>query len=58
MGIMTHEEWKSKSDDWRKGWKTCQSAWDIPENPSDEFIAGYKYAIENPFGQVAIPQGN
>ena len=53
---MSNEEWKNKSEEWHKGWQTCQSAWDIPENPSEDFIAGYKYALEHPFGHVAVPQ--
>lgn len=53
---MSNEEWRSKSDEWRKGWQTCQSAWDIPENPSKDFVEGYKYALEHPFGQVVVPQ--
>lgn len=53
---MSNEEWRSKSDEWRMGWQTCQSAWDIPENPSKDFVEGYKYAFEHPFGQVVVPQ--
>lgn len=53
---MTTEEWRNKSDEWRKGWRCCQEAQDIPEEKSTDFIDGYIYALEHPFGAVAIPQ--
>jgi len=52
---MTTEEWRSKTDEWRRGWRCCQEAQDIPEEKSQDFIDGYIYALEHPFGSVAIP---
>ena len=53
---MTTKEWRSKSDDWRKGWRACQEGQDIPDEKSEDWVAGYRYALENPFGPVAVPQ--
>ena len=53
---MTTKEWRSKSDDWRKGWRACQEGQDIPDEKSEDWIVGYRYALENPFGPVAVPQ--
>ena len=52
---MTTEEWRSKSDEWRKGWRVCNESQEIPEDYSEEFKEGYVYALEHPFGSVAIP---
>ena len=54
--IMSNEEWRNQSDEWHKGWRCCQDAVDIPEHYSEEFEAGYRYALEHPFGPCAIPQ--
>lgn len=53
---MTQEEWENKTSDWKKGWKACQEAQDIPDEKSEEWIEGYKYAIDHPFGPCAVPQ--
>ena len=50
------KEWRSKSDEWRKGWRSCQEGQDIPVGKSNDFIDGYIYALEHPFGTVAVPQ--
>lgn len=44
---MTNEEWASKSDDWRKGWRYAQGDVTIEPNTTSEFIAGYMYANEH-----------
>lgn len=55
MSDMTIEEWCEKSDDWRFGWKVCQEGRDLPEVKTEEFVAGFLYALEHPFGPVAGP---
>ena len=52
---MTTEEWRAHTDDWRRGWRDCQEAKDVEPNPSEEYISGYRYAFEHPFGPVAVP---
>lgn len=52
---MTTEEWRNKTDEWRKGWKCCNESGEIPEEKTDDFVAGYIYALEHPFGPVAVP---
>ena len=53
---MTQDEWKSKSDDWRKGYRAGQGDDTIViKTDSKDFAAGYAYAIEHPVGPVAIP---
>ena len=55
MSDMTTEEWRGKSDDWRFGWKVCQDGLIPPENITEDFVAGYMYALEHPFGPTAVP---
>ena len=52
---MTTAEWRAHTDDWRRGWRDCQEAKDVEPNPPDEYISGYRYALEHPFGPVAVP---
>lgn len=48
---MPQNEWQTKSDDWRNGWRYGQGDDTIPAKlDSKEFADGYRYAIENPFG--------
>ena len=54
---MTNEEWRSKSDDWHKGWRYGQGDTEIiPDLNSQDFCDGYLYALRNPFGPVSVPQ--
>ena len=49
---MTNDEWRSKSDDWHKGWRYAQGDdYVVPKNTSD-FIEGYKYACNHPEGHT------
>ena len=53
---MSNEEWKSKSDDWRIGWRYGNGDETVsPKMDSEEFIAGYRYALNHPIGSVTIP---
>ena len=53
---MSTEEWKSKSDDWRCGYRAGQGDDTISLRlDSEEFVAGYVYALENPIGSVTVP---
>lgn len=52
---MTTAEWRAHTDDWRRGWRDCQEAKDVKPNPSEEYMSGYRYALEHPFGPVAVP---
>ena len=52
---MTNEEWRKKSDDWRKGWRYGQGDVTVKPNNSADFTEGYKYARLHPFGSVTIP---
>lgn len=47
---MTNDEWTSKSDDWRKGWRYGQGDVFVLKKDTPDFIDGYKYAIEHPEG--------
>lgn len=52
---MTDEEYRAKSDEWKKGWRVCQQAEDLPAQRSKEFEEGYRYALEHPIGSVYVP---
>ena len=52
---MTDEEWRSKSSDWHKGWRYGQGDVSVCRLDSADFIAGYRYALERPFGHVSVP---
>lgn len=58
---MTNDEWRSKSDDWHKGWRYAQGDdYVIPKNTPD-FIEGYKYAcnhLEGPCYSINATTGN
>lgn len=47
---MTNEEWKSKTDDWRKGWRYGQGDVYITPKDNPDFVDGCRYAIEHPEG--------
>ena len=57
---MTQEEWKSKSDDFRRGWRTVQQGDDMDMtheqymSMSDDWKDGARYAIEHPIGPVSV----
>ena len=52
---MTDKEWKQKSDDWHRGWRCGQGDESIQKMESADFAEGSRYAIEHPFGPVAVP---
>ena len=47
---MTYEEWRSKSDDWRKGWRYAQGDDSVSFKNTPDFIDGYRYACDHPEG--------
>lgn len=54
---MTNEEWRSKSDEWHKGWRYGQGDTEVtPDLNSQDFCDGYLYALRNPFGPVSVSQ--
>jgi len=56
MNMMTQEEWKAHTPDWKKGWRYGQGDVTVePEPDSEEFRVGARYAIEHPFGSVYVP---
>lgn len=59
--MITQEEWRSHSEEWRRGWndytgcKTMGMTAEEVESQSDEWKEGARYAMIHPFGAVAIP---
>ena len=47
---MTNEEWRSKTDDWRDGWRYAQGDVFIISKNTPDFIEGYRYACSHPEG--------
>ena len=47
---MTSEEWQSKTDDWRHGWRYAQGDLSIIPKNTPDFIAGYRYACDHIIG--------
>ena len=47
---MTQKDWSEKTDDWRKGWRYGQGDAFVEPNETSDFLDGYLYALEHPFG--------
>lgn len=54
-GNMSNEEWIAHTAEWKRGWRYGQGDDTIQVENSEEFKAGYRYAIDHPFGPVAVP---